>query len=114
MINELFEKWIAISDTRYQKIVNKDTYIEAFVKKCIITFRGFEYCTKLNTSILTTNEYIAYRYNAQSIMAAIDSVERELNRTDYLSQNLVDYETRMHNIALSALHHINTTRLELA
>jgi len=50
----------------------------------------------------------------QAIIAAIDSVEREMDRADYSNQNRVDYQTRMQNIALSALHHINSTRLELA
>jgi hypothetical protein len=114
MINVLTTDWITVSENRNIRKIDENTYIEAVVGECIITFRGFEYCENLKHNIQTTNEYIARRDSAQAIIAAIDSVEREMDRADYSNQNRVDYQTRMQNIALSALHHINSTRLELA
>lgn len=115
MNNELLSnEWVAVSDKRMMRKIDETTHIEVFVGECIMTFRGFEYCDKLKHDIQTTNEYIARRDSATAIMAAIDSVKREMQREDFTSQNRVDYKTRMHNLALSALHHIKSTRLELA
>ena len=114
MDNNIPSNFVAVSDKRYQKNIDDTTYIEAFVGECIMTFRGFEYCEKLQRHIQTTNEYIARKDSAIATIEAIECVEREMDRADYSHQNRVDYQTRMQNLALSALHHVGSTRLELA
>ena len=114
MTTELSKDWVSVSDKRMMRKIDDNTYIEAFIGECIMTFRGFEYCEKLQRHIQTTNEYIARKDSAIATIEAIECVELEMNRTDYSHQNRVDYDTRMQNLALSAIHHVNSTRLELA
>lgn len=114
MNNNIISNFDAVSDKRMTRKIDDTTYIEAFIGGRIITFRGFEYCEKLNQHIQTTNEYVARRNSAMAIIEAIECVELEMNRADYSHQNRVDYDTRMQNLALSALHHVGSTRLELA